>query len=62
MVSDTVVASKLIRELYNTDTIFGKSIPTEHSIMTLKGEEGELELMKRVLTLFPTGLVACVDS
>jgi nicotinamide phosphoribosyltransferase len=61
--SDTVVASKLIRELYNTDTIFGKSIPTtEHSIMTLKGEEGELELMKRVLTLFPTGLVACVDS
>jgi nicotinamide phosphoribosyltransferase len=28
--SDTVVASK-IRELYNTDTIFGKSIPaTEH--------------------------------
>jgi nicotinamide phosphoribosyltransferase len=57
--SDTVVASKLIRELYNTDTIFGKSIPTEHSIMTLKGEEGE-ELMKRVLTLFPTGLVACV--
>jgi hypothetical protein len=28
--------------------------------MTLKGEEGELELMKRVLTLFPTGLVACV--
>jgi hypothetical protein len=27
--------------------------------MTLKGEEGELELM-RVLTLFPTGLVACV--
>jgi hypothetical protein len=25
--------------------------------MTLKGEEGELELMKRVLTLFPTGLV-----
>jgi hypothetical protein len=26
--------------------------------MTLKGEEGELELMKRVLTLFPTGLVA----
>jgi nicotinamide phosphoribosyltransferase len=30
--SDTVVASKLIRELYNTDTIFGKSIPaTEHN-------------------------------
>lgn len=61
--SDTIVASKLIRDLYNTDTIYGLSIPaTEHSIMTLKGEEGELELMKRVLTLFPTGIVACVSD
>ena len=61
--SDTIVASKLIRDVYNTDTIYGLSIPaTEHSIMTLKGEEGELELMKRVLTLFPTGIVACVSD
>jgi nicotinamide phosphoribosyltransferase len=30
--------------------------------MTLKGESGELELMKRVLTTFPTGLVACVSD
>ena len=43
--------------------IGGLSIPaTEHSIMTLKGEEGELELMKRVLTTYPTGLVACVSD
>lgn len=61
--SDTVVASKMIRDLYNTDTVYGLSIPaTEHSIMTLKGEEGELEMMRRVLTLFPTGLVACVSD
>jgi nicotinamide phosphoribosyltransferase len=61
--SDTVVASQMIRELYNTDTIYGLSIPaTEHSIMTLKGEEGELEMMRRVLTMFPTGLVACVSD
>jgi nicotinamide phosphoribosyltransferase len=61
--SDTVVASHMIRELYNTDTVYGLSIPaTEHSIMTLKGEEGELELMRRVLTMFPTGLVACVSD
>jgi len=61
--SDTVVASQMIRDLYNTDTIYGLSIPaTEHSIMTLKGEEGELEMMKRVLTMFPTGLVACVSD
>ena len=61
--SDTVVASHMIRELYNTDTVYGLSIPaTEHSIMTLKGEEGELEMMRRVLTMFPTGLVACVSD
>lgn len=61
--SDTIVASKLIRDVYNTDTIYGLSIPaTEHSIMTLKGEEGELELMERVLKLYPTGIVACVSD
>jgi nicotinamide phosphoribosyltransferase len=61
--SDTIMGSKYIVENYNTDTIYGLSIPaTEHSIMTLKGEEGEVELMKRVLTLFPTGLVACVSD
>lgn len=61
--SDTVVASQMIRELYNTDIVYGLSIPaTEHSIMTLKGEEGELEMMRRVLTTYPTGLVACVSD
>ena len=43
--------------------MYGLSIPaTEHSIMTLKGEEGELEMMRRVLTTYPTGLVACVSD
>lgn len=61
--SDTVVASQLIKDMYNTDTVYGLSIPaTEHSIMTLKGEAGELEMMKRVLTTYPTGLVACVSD
>lgn len=61
--SDTVIASKMIREIYNTETIYGLSIPaTEHSIMTLKGEEGELGMMRKVLTMFPTGLVACVSD
>jgi nicotinamide phosphoribosyltransferase len=61
--SDTVIASQLIMDVYNTDVIYGKSIPaTEHSIMTLKGEEGELEMMMRVLKTFPTGVVACVSD
>jgi len=61
--SDTVIASKLIRDIYNTDVVYGMSIPaTEHSIMTLKGEEGEIELMERVLRTCPTGIVACVSD
>lgn len=61
--SDTLMGSKFIVENYNTNTVYGQSIPaTEHSIMTLRGEEGELDLMKRVLTLFPTGIVACVSD
>lgn len=61
--SDNLIASKYVRDYYNTETVYGLSIPaTEHSIMTLKGEEGELEMMRRVLTLFPTGLVACVSD
>jgi len=61
--SDNIGASKLIRDVYDTKTVFGASVPaTEHSIMTLKGKEGELELMKRVLTIFPTGVVACVSD
>jgi nicotinamide phosphoribosyltransferase len=61
--SDTLMGSKYIVENYDTDSVFGLSVPaTEHSIMTLKGEEGEIELMKRVLTLFPTGIVACVSD
>lgn len=61
--SDTVIASHLIMENYNTDTVFGKSIPaTEHSIMTLRGEEGELEMMRNTLLAHPTQMVACVSD
>lgn len=61
--SDTVIASHLIMENYNTDVVFGKGIPaTEHSIMTLRGEEGELEMMRNVLLAHPNNMVACVSD
>lgn len=63
MGSDTTYASRKIIQNYNTDTVFGLSVPaTEHSIMTMKGEEGEVEMMRRVLTKYPTGIVACVSD
>lgn len=61
--SDTTIASKRICEYYNTDRVFGLSVPaTEHSIMTMKGEAGEVEMMRRTLEKYPTGIVACVSD
>lgn len=61
--SDTVVASRLIMDIYNTDSIYGKGIPaTEHSVMTLEGEDGEEDMMKKVLMQFPNRMVACVSD
>lgn len=61
--SDNLAASTLVRRYYNTKTVFGKSIPaTEHSICTLLGKNGELDVFKHILKTFPTGLVACVSD
>lgn len=61
--SDNVMGSKHILEYYNTNKIYGKGIPaTEHSIMTLKGKIGEIDMMRRTLTAYPTGTVACVSD
>lgn len=61
--SDNIVGSLLAQRYYNTNTVYGLSIPaTEHSVVTLLGEEGELEVFKHVLKTFPTGVVACVSD
>ncbi len=60
--SDTVIANCVINDIYHSK-LRGLSVPaTEHSIMTILGEEGEVEMMKRTLQMFPTGLVACVSD
>lgn len=61
--SDTLVASTFAKRYYHAATAPGLSIPaTEHSIVTLLGEEGEAEIFKHVLDTFPTGVVACVSD
>lgn len=63
MGSDNVSAGKLVCDYYNTDIIYSKSIiATEHSIMTLRGEKGELRMMRDLLINNPIGLVACVSD
>ena len=63
MGSDNLAGSMLAQQYYNTPEVYGKSIPaTEHSICTLLGEPGELDVFRHVLDTFPTGTVACVSD
>ena len=60
--SDTVIANKVINDIYGSK-FRGLSVPaTEHSIMTILGEEGEMDMVRRTLNQFPTGIVACVSD
>ncbi len=61
MGSDNIEGSKLLKKYYGAKMMYGKSISaTEHSIMTLKGKKGELEILRNVLLDNPEGLIACV--
>jgi nicotinamide phosphoribosyltransferase len=61
--SDNLAGSGMAINYYNAQKVYGLSIPaTEHSICTLLGREGELEIFKHVLKTFPTGVIACVSD
>ncbi|HWB27084.1 MAG TPA: nicotinate phosphoribosyltransferase [Chitinophagaceae bacterium] len=61
--SDTVIANVFAKEFYNAAAVPGASVPaTEHSVMTMRGEVGEIEMFKHVLQTYPTGIVACVSD
>ncbi|TFF37139.1 nicotinate phosphoribosyltransferase [Mucilaginibacter psychrotolerans] len=61
--SDNLAASVMTKNYYAAQKVYGLSIPaTEHSICTLLGQQGELEVFKHVLDTFPTGTIACVSD
>lgn len=61
--SDNIMGSVTIQRYYNTQEVYGLSVPaTEHSVCTLLGEEGELEVFRHVLRTFPTGTISCVSD
>lgn len=61
--SDTIPGSVFAKRYYNATTAPGLSIPaTEHSVVTLLGEAGELEIFKHILDTYPTGTIACVSD
>jgi nicotinamide phosphoribosyltransferase len=61
--SDNLAGSGMAINYYEATKVYGLSIPaTEHSICTLLGRNGELEIFKHVLRSFPTGTIACVSD
>lgn len=61
--SDNIMAAQLLRKFYDARKMYASSVPaTEHSVCTLLGEEGEIEVFKHVLKTFPTGIVSCVSD
>ncbi len=61
--SDNIWGSRYAQTYYHTDEVYGLSIPaTEHSVVTLKGEAGELDIFRHILETYPTGTIACVSD
>jgi len=61
--SDNLAGSGMAISHYNTQKVYGQSIPaTEHSICTLLGRDGELDIFRHILRTFPTGTIACVSD
>ncbi len=61
--SDNLAGSGMAINYYDAQKVYGLSIPaTEHSICTLLGREGELEIFKHILRSFPSGIIACVSD
>ena len=63
MGSDNLAGAVVAQQYYNTAKVYGLSIPaTEHSICTLLGRDGELDVFRHILKTFPSGVIACVSD
>lgn len=64
--SDTIPAIDWIEEYYPgnpEDEILAMSVPaSEHSVMCVGGQEGEIETLERLLDKFPTGILSVVSD
>ena len=65
--TDTVPAIDFLEDFYNADSdneLVGGSVPaTEHSVMCMGTEDGEIETFHRLITdLYPNGIVSIVSD
>lgn len=60
--TDTLPVLQASEYYYNTSNI-GSSVPaSEHAVMTAYGKEDELSAFKRILDIYPTGIVSIVSD
>lgn len=64
--TDTIPAIDFLEQYYEADCekeLIGGSVPaTEHSVMSIGGEEGEIDTFRRLLALYPTGPLSVVSD
>lgn len=64
--TDTIPAIQFLQQYYGADIsreMVGTSVPaTEHSVMTSYGKESEIDAFKRLLTLYPSGILSVVSD
>ena len=62
--TDTVPAISLLDSYYGSKDLIGASVPaTEHSVMSMGGEESEIDTFKRLITeVYPKGIVSIVSD
>lgn len=63
MGTDTVAGIFCARRFYNTSEMLGYSVAAgEHSCVTPYGREGEIEYFRKMLTIYPTGIVSIISD
>lgn len=61
--TDTIPAIPLLKEYYAAEGLIGGSVAaTEHSVMSAGGKADEIETMRRLLALYPTGILSVVSD
>ena len=61
--TDSLAGVHLAMNYYDAAGFVGGSVPaTEHSVMTMGGTEDEKAIFKRILDLYPTGIVSIVSD
>lgn len=61
--TDTIPAIYQLEESYNASGLIGASVPaTEHSVMCMGQKESEIDTFRRLLNLYPEGILSVVSD